>query len=144
MPLNLMTVRGLVTSVRALLLDKVQPYRYSDTALLVGLNLALLEARRLRPDLFICRGRVVVPQFEEVSGEEIGVEPQFRLAFEYGTAAHVLMRDEEDVQDARANTYNNNFHDMLVGVRPSPIQGGTPTPHSSASGNQGGPPPGGP
>lgn len=126
MALTLSTVQGYVKDVRALLLDKVAPYRYSDTALLAGLNLALLEGRRVRADLFVCRYGNDVPSYDAVDGEEVPIEPQFRLAFVYGIAAHTLYRDEEDVQDARANTFQELFHSMLVGVRPSPIQGGTP------------------
>lgn len=134
MPLNLHTVQGYVTGVRSLLLDKIKPYRYSDTAILVGLNLALLEGRRLRPDLFLCRYGNEVPQYEAVSGELVPVEQQFRLAFEYGIAAHVLLRDEEDIQDDRANNFLEKFHDILVGVRPSPMspKAGTPTPKQKA------------
>lgn len=133
MPLNLNTVQGYVKGVRGLLLDKVQPYRYTDIAIIAALNLALLEGRRLRPDLFICRYGIDVPQYEEVNGDIVPVDEQFRLAFEYGTAAHVLMRDEEDVQDARANSFENKFHDILVGVRPGPVQGGTPTPSKAGA-----------
>jgi hypothetical protein len=128
MALDLGTVQGYVKDVRTLLLDKVQPYRYSDTSLLAALNLALQEGRRLRADLFVCRYGNDVPEYDEVSGEEVPVEKQFRLAFVYGIASHVLLRDEEDVQDARATTFLERFHDMLVGVRPTPVQGGTPTP----------------
>lgn len=138
MALDLMTVQGFVKGVRTLLQDKIAPYRYEDTSVLAALNLALLEGLRLRPDLFICRYGIVVPQYEAISGEELPFEAQFRLAFEYGAAAHVLMRDTEDVQDARANTFNDNFHAMLVGVRPSPIHGGTPTPEKTSGTKQGG------
>lgn len=126
MALTLSTVQGYVKDVRALLLDKIKPYRYSDTALLAGLNLALLEGRRVRADLFVCRYGNDVPSYEEVSGEEVPIEPQFRLAFVYGIAAHTLLRDEEDVQDARANAFQEMFHSILLGSRPAPIQGGTP------------------
>ena len=123
---DLCTVQELVTDVRRLILDKIAPFRYDDDSIITALNIALLEARRLRPDLFVCRYGNHVPQFEAVSGDIIPVESQFRLAFEYGVCAHVLLRDEEDVQDQRANTFLERFHDMLVGVRPSPITGGTP------------------
>lgn len=133
--LDLHTVQGFVKGIRSLLQDKHEPFRYPDNTILAALNLALLEGLRLRPDLFLCRGKIVVPQYNAVSGDEIPIEPQFRLAFEYGGAAHVLLRDEEDVQDSRANTFNENFHDMLVGVRPHPVQGGTPSPAEKSGGN---------
>lgn len=128
MPLSLNTVQGYVADIRALLLDKVKPYRYSDVALVAGLNLALLEGRRIRPDLFVTRYGNRVPQFTEVSGEEVPIEEQFRLAFVYGTAGHVLLRDEEDVQDARAKMFTDMMHDLLQGKRPTIIPTGTPPP----------------
>jgi hypothetical protein len=112
------------------LLDKVQPYRYSNDEIIVGLNIALQEARRLRADFFVTRFGNEVPYFESVSGEEVPVEPQFRMGFVYGIAAHTILRDDEDVQDQRANAFLDKFHDILVGVRPGPIQGGTPGPGS--------------
>lgn len=134
MALDLETVAGYVKDVRGILLDKTRPYRYTDTALLVALNLALLEGRRLRPDLFICGYGLEVPHYEVISGEEVPIEGQFRLAFVYGVVAQVLLRDEEDVQDARANSFRSMFEDMLLGVRRHPVQGGTPTPASVKGG----------
>lgn len=125
---DLCTVQDLVTDVRRLILDKVAPFRYDDDSIITALNIAMQEARRLRPDFFVCRYGNHVPQFQAVSGDSIPVESQFRLAFEFGVCAHVLLRDEEDIQDARANSFLDKFHDMLVGVRPSPVAGGTPSP----------------
>lgn len=120
------TVQSYVTDARTLILDKVQPYRYSDDDMINGLNLALAEGRRLRPDLFICGYGVDIPQYLAITGETVPIEAQFRLAFVYGIAAHVLLRDEEDVQDSRANSFLNRFQSILVGPRETPVQGGTP------------------
>jgi hypothetical protein len=124
-PLN--TVESLITDVRTLLLDRVQPFRYEDGELLTALNTALLEARRIRADLFVTRWGNSVPFYGAVSGEDFCIEPQFRLGFVYGVAAHALLRDDEDVQDSRANGFLTRFHDILIGVRTSPITGGTPS-----------------
>lgn len=137
---NLMTVQSMINGARTLLLDKFQPYRYSDISLIAALNITLLETRRVRPDLFICRYGIEVPQFEEVSGEDIAVDSQFRLAIEYGVAGHALLRDQEDVQDQRSATFTANFYNMLVGVRQTPNAGGTPSPGKAAD-KQGGMPP---
>jgi hypothetical protein len=124
-----MTVESMIRGVRNLLLDKIRPYRYGDTSLLAALNISLNEARRLRPDLFIERYGVTEPdQYEEISGAVIPIERQFRLAIEFGTAGHALLRDEEDTQDARANVFLNNFENLLTGQRLIPMQGGTPGP----------------
>lgn len=128
----LSSVQDYVTDVRTIILDKVQPFRYPDDSIVEALNIALLEGRRLRADLFVCRYGNDVPHFgPAVSGDIVPIEPQFRLAFIYGIAAHTLLRDEEDVQDQRANTFLERFHDMLVGVRPSAVTGGTPSPEQT-------------
>lgn len=134
MALNLHTVQGLVTGVRVKLQDRVQPYRYSDNAIVSALNIALLQSRGFRPDLFLVpNGGFVVPQYDAPSGQKLPFDAQFRPAFEFGTAAHVLYNDVEDVQDERANSFNNIFHDMLQGKRPNTVQGGTPPAAKSAS-----------
>jgi hypothetical protein len=122
------SVQDYITDVRTIILDKTPPFRYDDDSLVTALNVAMLEIRRLRPDLLVCKYHTRVPQFMAVSGEIVPIEPQFRLGVVYGIAAHALLRDEEDVQDSRANTFLERFHDILVGIRPAPIQGGTPTP----------------
>jgi hypothetical protein len=128
---RLSTVQDYITDVRTMLLDTLAPYRYTDIELIAGFNTALLEGRRLRPDLFVYRHGNRVPYFTAVSGEEVPMEPQFRLAFVYGIGAHALARDDEDVQDERANAFMSIFHDLLVGIRPSPLKGGTPGPGSA-------------
>lgn len=132
--LDLSTVQGFVFAVRGLLLDKVQPYRYPDDAILAAMNFTFLDGRRLRADLFVHRYHNDVPQVAQISGDTIPIEPQFRLAFLYGTAGHVLMRDEEDIQDARANAFRTMFEGMLLGVRQPPLQGGTPGPQQANRG----------
>lgn len=134
MPLQLNTVSAYLKDVRTLLLDRTKPYRYSDISLVAALNLALLETRRLRPDLFVTRYGNEVPSFDDADGQEVPIEAQFRIGIVYGICAHALLRDEEDVQDARANSFLEKFHDILVGVRPSPVQGGTPAPQKKAGG----------
>lgn len=132
MSFNLETVEGYIEDARTLLLDKISPYRYSDDSLLAALNLALLEGRRLRPDLFVYKhGGVKVPYYTAVSGDRVPIEEQFRLAFVYGLVAHAILRDTEDVQDARSNLFMQTMHDILIGVRLTPITGaGTPGPGS--------------
>jgi hypothetical protein len=128
MPDRLSSVQDYITDVRVLLQDNIAPNRYTDAELLVGLNTALLEGRRLRADLFVYKHGNHVPNFNAVSGEEVPIEPQFRLGFVYGTCAHALRRDDEDVQDERANSFMNAFQSILVGVKIPPVTGGTPGP----------------
>ncbi len=130
---QLLTVNDIILDARTLLLDTIGQNRYSDQELLVGLNTALLEIRRVRADLFLGHYKGRVPKFNNNDGETIHIEPQFRLAIVYGTLAHALMRDDEDVQDARANAFESKMIRLLVG---SPMQvavmtGGTPGPQNA-------------
>lgn len=121
------TVADYIKDVRVLLLDTIQPPRYKDPELLVAFNTALLEGRRLRADLFITKYGARVPAYESVDSEEVPIEPQFRLAFVYGTVAHALLRDTEDIQDQRASTFRDHFESILCGAPvTAPIRGGTP------------------
>lgn len=130
---RLLTVSDIIADARTLLLDTLGPNRYSDNELVIGLNTALLEMRRIRADLFLGHYKGHAPHFDTNDGETVHIEPQFRLAIVYGTLAHALMRDEEDVQDARANAFESKFIRILVGspIAIAPIQGGTPGPQSA-------------
>jgi len=130
-PLN--TVKDYVDDIRVILLDKTLPFRYTDDEIMVGFNTALLDARRVRADLFVHRHGTEVPYFRTVDGSPVPIEPQFRLAFIYGTAAHTLLRDDEDVQDERANAFLEKFYDLLTGIRPAQIRGGTPGPRKQSA-----------
>lgn len=125
MPLQLTSVQDYIDDVRVLLLDRTQPYRYTDVQLLAALNIALMEVRRVRADLI---RKNDIPYYTIVSDEPVPLEPQFRMAVAYLLAAHALQKDEEDVQDVRANTFMQMGHDMLLGPRPGPLQGGSPGP----------------
>ena len=123
---TLETVSDYVTDIRTLLQDVIQPYRYDDSSLLTSFNVTLLEARRIRPDLFVYSHHDKVPSFPVVDNTQVNIEPSFRLAFVFGGASHALARDQEDVQDARASSFMDTFREILTGVKPTPIQGGTP------------------
>ena len=123
---HLHSVESYIKDIRVLILDKTPPYRYDTPELLVAFNSCLLDGRRLRPDLFVYKHGNRVPHYEAADGEEVPIEPQFRLAFVYGTAAHALARDDEDVQDARAASFRAVFESILVGQSMPRIQGGSP------------------
>ena len=67
-------------------------YRYDDQSLLVAFNVTLLDARRLRPDLFVYRHDEHVPSFSALTPGEVEMEPQFRLPLVYGLVGHALAR----------------------------------------------------
>lgn len=111
------TVTDYITDARTLLQDTIAPYRYDDPSMLVAFNVTLLEVRRVRADLFVFREHSRVPAYTAVNTEEVHMEPPFRLALVYGTCAHALARDQEDVQDARSTAFMRIFYDMLLGIR---------------------------
>ena len=107
---------------RTLLQDTIQPYRYQDNELITALNVAMMDARRLRPDLFL--GDLIETYFDTIGtfnvgspGRQVPVEYPFRLAVLYGMCAHALTRDQEDVQDARAAAFLQIFVEKLTGTK---------------------------
>lgn len=123
------TVNDYIVDARVLLLDQISPFRYDDASLLTSLNVALLEGRRLRADLFVFNDRVGgrVPHFAVNDNTLVPIEEQFRLAFLHGMVGHAISRDQEDVQDERAVWFLNVMGNILTGknlVAPSKLQGG--------------------
>lgn len=114
---TLATVQDYISDMRVLLQDTIVVYRYSDAELLVSLNLAFLDGRRLRADLFIDDfWDDDYTAFSAVAATEVPLEKQFRLAFVFGAAAHALARDQEDIQDQRADAFNAVYNSILVGT----------------------------
>src|SRR5208282_1079154 len=122
------SVQSYVDEVRTLLLDRRSPHRYKDHEILTALNTSLAEARRLRADLFVYRHGNHVPYFTAISGEVVPIDTQFRLAFVYGIAGHVLERDDEDVQDVRAASFTSQFYSILIGIQRPLTTGGNKGP----------------
>jgi hypothetical protein len=124
---TLNTVADYIADARTLLQDVIPPYRYDDASLLVALNVTLLEARRIRSDLFVFNMRVLgqTQAFAEVDDTYVEMEPQFRLAILHGLCAHALERDQEDVQDSRATSYFALFSAGLVGRALPGVAGGS-------------------
>ena len=128
-------VQDYISDTRTILLDTVAPFRYDDPSLLVAFNVALLEARRIRADLFVYAG-TTVPFYAANDATPVVMEQPFRLALVFGTVGHALTRDQEDVQDARATVFMGLFYNILTGTRGGGIQAGRSTaqPATPASG----------
>jgi hypothetical protein len=111
----LATVAEYVVSARTLLNDTVEPYRYPDGDLVLGLSFGLLEARKLRPDLFLgLFGNT--PQFTLNNDSEVPIDEQYRVPLLYYIIGHTQLRDEEDTQDARATAFLSKFTSQMVGL----------------------------
>jgi len=121
---TLHTVQDFVTDTRTLLQDEIAPYRYGDASIVVAINVTLLEAYRIRPDLFVFTKTGVPPTIVQVNTTPMCIEPPFRLPILFGICAHAMARDQEDYQDARATSFMNIFQSMLLGLRAGPLTGG--------------------
>jgi hypothetical protein len=120
------TVAKYIADARTRLQDTVPPYRYDDPSLLEALNLALLEASRLRQDLFIYNIKVrgQVQAFQAVDDTYVDIEPQFRGTLVHGICGYACERDQEDYQDARSTMFKNMFTQGLIGRGLGPVVGG--------------------
>jgi hypothetical protein len=125
---TLNTISDYVKDARVLLQDVIPPYRYEDPSLLTAMNLALLEANRLRSDLFVFNLAVngQVQSFTRVDDTYVDMEPQFRLALLHGVVAHALERDQEDYQDTRSSAFMGMFTAGLIGHGLGGVTGGSP------------------
>jgi len=112
----LQTVAEIIGTARVLLQDTIEPYRYDDDSLLVGLNAALLEARRLRPDMFINTANAV-PSYSAVNSTDVAIDQQYRMSLIYYIVGHAQLRDEENTQDARSSAFLNKFVTQMLEVR---------------------------
>jgi len=129
-----LTVGDYLKDARTLLQDRVQPYRYSTGSLVHGLNLSLLEVRRMRPDLLV--GYLdTVPQYDWSTAaddqpntdmddddnptwsEIVPMEQSFRKALVYGISGFAFERDQEDIQTEYATAHVMTFENMLTEVK---------------------------
>ncbi len=111
------TVGDLVTRARVLLQDSVEPYRYETSELIGGLNEACMEAKRLRPDLFLRTFNATLPSFDAEAtplGEVI--PPEYRPTFIYYMVGNAQLQDEEENQDQRATIFLNKFVAQLLTI----------------------------
>jgi hypothetical protein len=122
------TVADYVADARTILQDLVPDYRYDNSSMLTALNAAMLEARRIKPELFVYNWEFngQVQSFTEVDETYVEIEPQFRLAIVHGLIGHALERDQEDYQDQRATAFLALFTQGLVGKALGAVVGGSP------------------
>jgi len=125
---TLNTVADYIADARTQLQDIVPGYRYDDRSMLTAMNIALLEARWLRADLFVynlaTKGQV--QSFTAVDDTKVAIEASFRPAILNGIIGHALKRDQEDYQDARASSYLSMFTAGLTGRSLVGVAGGSP------------------
>lgn len=107
-------VSDYVALARTLLQDKEDvPYRYSDADLVIALSLALSEAKKLRPDLFL---NTTLQTFTAVDATVVNMDPMYRVPIVYYMAGHVQLRDDEEVQDERGVAFFTLFNSKMLTV----------------------------
>jgi hypothetical protein len=106
------TVADVLGRARLLLQDSVPPYRYPDTMLLEFLDLALLEARRVRPDLYLGRLRKEVPVV--TTGTVFPLPEAFIPPCVAYVAGMCDLIEEESVAEGRATALIGRFTSQLL------------------------------
>jgi len=121
----LSTVGELITRARVLLQDEVAPYRYDTPELIASLNEACMEAKRLRPDLWLRTLELSMPVFtaESDTVTEAKIPSEYRPTFIYYVVGNAQLRDEEDSQNrygqnvvARATIFLTKFTTQLLQI----------------------------
>lgn len=114
------TVADLLNRVRVVLQDQDQDgYRYPTADLVGYLNDSVLEAKRLRPDLFVGRYRVDPPQVSDILTDYTVVkfplpDSCFAACVAY-VAGNAEMRDDEFAVDNRASSFVASFTQKMMG-----------------------------
>jgi hypothetical protein len=73
----------------------------------------MIEARRLRADLFLGRA---VPDYAAADPTPVVIDDQFRMSLLYYVVGNCQLRDEEDTQDERSIAFINRFTAQLLQV----------------------------
>lgn len=111
------TVADYLKESRRLLQDEIEPYRYPTVDIVDALNIGLMEARRLRADLFL--PAFAVP-FIDTSGTivtttKVPMDPMYRSSLVYYIVGRAQLRDDEPTTDQRAGGLLQKFvQQMLV------------------------------
>lgn len=112
------TVREVLDDARAVLLDTIEPYRYSDVDLVRALNMGVMEMRRLRPDLLRLYFRASLPSFAAADLDAlVPIAEEYRPALVYYVCGRAHMRDDEVTNDGRAAAFLNKFTAQLLTIQ---------------------------
>lgn len=111
------TIKDVLRRARHILQDVEEPRRYSDALLLQHFDSAVLEARRVRPDLFTAR-LTATPDYSDVDLETAAfpLPDQFLPPFVAYVAGMADMAEEEYVSEGRAQALLGRFAAQLGGT----------------------------
>lgn len=111
------TPNDIIAAARDLLQDTLSGlYRYSDDSLIRALNLALPEARRIRPDLFF--GTLdALPVVTALNlATPLTLADQYKMPFVLFVTGFAELRDDQFTNDGRAGTLLARFSTQLQGM----------------------------
>lgn len=112
------TVGQYLEESRRLLQDEVTPYRYPDDDLVDALNIGLLEARRLRADLFL--PLFDIPWFDPSGtinmAATVSMDPMYRQSLVYYIVGRAQLRDDEPTVDNRASALLTKFTQQMLTI----------------------------
>ena len=115
----LATVGDYLKETRRLLQDENVPYRYPTQDLVDALNIALLEAMRLRADLFLPAFQI--PYFDSTSAsvdtQPVPFEDMYRQSLVYYMVGRAQLRDDEATVDSRAAALLTKFTGQLLTIQ---------------------------
>jgi hypothetical protein len=112
------TLGQYVTESRRPLQDEVEPYRYPDADLVDALNIGLMEARRLRADLFL---PLFTQPFFDASGAidmdaAVTFDPMYRSSLVFYIVGRIQLRDDEPTTDQRAAGLMQKFTQQMLAI----------------------------
>ena len=114
------TIAMLIAQARTMLQDlqAVPSYRYLDQELIDNINGAMIDARRMRPDLFLSFGlRVPLPVFgiaDIAAGTLFPIDESCFVAFVYYVVGRAEMREDTFADNSRAVTLMNKFTSQMM------------------------------
>lgn len=116
------TLGQYLEEARRLLQDEFTPYRYPDDDLVDALNIGLLEARRLRADLFL--PSFTIPWFDPTKtapgtdlAKPVPFDPMYRQSLVYYIVGRAQLRDDESTTDARAASLMTKFTAQMISIQ---------------------------
>lgn len=109
------TIADVLTEARNILSDTREPYRYTDARLILALNQAFAETKRLRPDLFISVNFVLPSYTVSDTAQAFPIdEMYFPTVVDY-VVGRQAFADDEFTLDGRAAAFFQKWQGNLIG-----------------------------
>lgn len=110
------TPNDVIATARDLLQDTVNgPYRFSTDSLIRAFNMAIPEARRIRPDLFFASLDTLPVVTTGNLATPLALNDQYKTAFVMFLVGFAELRIDQFTNDNRAMTMMARFSSMLTG-----------------------------